>query len=166
MENKNGKEERKKGISVFHRDSGYIDKKWSCLVSNKSLLQGHYQYNIILYYINFVWIFFSAIYRTKKYLLPCTPYSGGTVAPVKTMAKGGTKTGCGCIDDVRPSDSDEELRNSPAGQASRQEMSEILNRQVRRQEERLASTCRVQSSIEALNRDVEAFKRLDKSPPP
>ena len=73
---------------------------------------------------------------------------------------------CGCIDDLRPSDSDEELRNSPAGQASRQEMSEILNRQVRRQEERLASTRKVQSSIEALNREVEAFKRLDKSPPP
>ena len=73
---------------------------------------------------------------------------------------------CGCIDDLRPSDSDEELQNSPAGQASRQEMSEILNHQVRRQEERLASTCRVQSSIEALNRDVAAFKRLDKSPPP
>ena len=41
---------------------------------------------------------------------------------------------CGCIDDLRPSDSDEELRNSPADQATRQEMSEILNRQVRRQE--------------------------------
>ena len=45
-------------------------------------------------------------------------------------------------------------------------MSVILNRQVRRQEERLASTRRVLSSIEALNRDVAAFKRLDKSPPP
>ena len=49
----------------------------------------------------------------------------------------------------------------------------MLNRHVRRQEERLAkqeerleSTRRVQSSIEALNRDVAAFKRLDKSPPP
>ena len=73
---------------------------------------------------------------------------------------------CGCIDDLRPSDSDEELRNSPAGQATRQEMSEILNRQVQRQEERLAFTRRVRSSIETLNRDVAAFKRLDKSPPP
>ena len=80
---------------------------------------------------------------------------------------------CGCIDDLQPSDSDEELWNSPTGQASRQEMSEMLNRHVRRQEERLAkqeerlaSTHRVQSSIEALNRDVTAFKRLYKSPPP
>ena len=78
---------------------------------------------------------------------------------------------CGCIDDLQPSDSDEELRNSPAGQASQQEMSEMLNRHVQeerlaKQGERLASTRRVQSSIEALNRDVAAFNRLDKSPPP
>ena len=33
--------EKKKEFSVFHRDSGYIDKKWSYLASNKSLLQGH-----------------------------------------------------------------------------------------------------------------------------
>ena len=78
---------------------------------------------------------------------------------------------CGCIDDLKTSDSDDP--NSPEGQASRQEMSEMLNRHVRRQEERLAkqeerlaSTRRVQSNIEALNRDVTAFKRLDKSPPP
>ena len=78
---------------------------------------------------------------------------------------------CGCIDDLKTSDSDDP--NSPEGQASRQEMSEMLNRHVRRQEERLAkqeerlaSTRRVQSSIEALNRDVTAFKRFDKSPPP
>ena len=43
------------------------------------------------YFINFVWIFFSAIYRTKKYLLSCTPYSGRTVAPVTPVAKGGNK---------------------------------------------------------------------------
>ena len=80
---------------------------------------------------------------------------------------------CGCIDDLRPSDSDEELQNSPAGQASRQEMSEMLNRHVRRQEEQLAkqeerlvSTRKVQSSIEALNRDVDTFRRLERSPPP
>ena len=49
----------------------------------------------------------------------------------------------------------------------------MLNRHVRRQEERLAkpeerlaSTRKVQSSIEALNRDVDAFKRLERSPPP
>ena len=78
---------------------------------------------------------------------------------------------CGCIDDLKTSDSDEP--SSPAGQASRQEMSEMLDRHVRRQEERLAkqeerlaSTRRVQSNIEALNRDVTAFKRFDKSPPP
>ena len=78
---------------------------------------------------------------------------------------------CGCIDDLKTSDSDEP--SSPAGQASRQEMSDMLNRHMRRQEERLAkqeerlaSTRRVQSSIEALNRDVAAFKRFDKYPPP
>ena len=49
----------------------------------------------------------------------------------------------------------------------------MLNRHLLRQEERLAkqeerlaSTRKVQSSIVALNRDVAAFKRLDKSPPP
>ena len=73
---------------------------------------------------------------------------------------------CGCIDDLRPSDSDEELRNSPAGQAARQEMAEIMNRTVQRQEDRLASTRRVQANIEALNREVDALHRLDRSPPP
>ena len=71
-----------------------------------------------------------------------------------------------CLDDPRPSDSDEELPNSPAGQASRQEMADIMNRTVRRQEDRLASTRRVQANIEALNREVEAMHRLDRSPPP
>ena len=73
---------------------------------------------------------------------------------------------CGCIDDLRPSDSDEELRDSPAGQTARQEMTDIMNRTVRRQEDRLASTRRVQANIEALNREVKAMHRLDRSPPP
>ena len=73
---------------------------------------------------------------------------------------------CKCLDDLRPSDSDEELQNSPAGQASRQEMTHIMIRTVRRQEDRLASTRRVQANIEALNREVEAMHRLDRSPPP
>ena len=59
---------------------------------------------------------------------------------------------CGCIDDLRPLDSDEELRNTPAAQASCQEMAEILNRSVQRQEEQLASTRRVQNNVEALKR--------------
>ena len=37
---------------------------------------------------------------------------------------------CGCLDDLRPSDSNEELPHSPAGQASRQEMADIMNRSV------------------------------------
>ena len=73
---------------------------------------------------------------------------------------------CGCLDDLRPSDSDEELCNSPAGQAACQEMADIMNRTVRRQEDRLASTGRVRANIEALNREVEAMHRLDRSPPP
>ena len=73
---------------------------------------------------------------------------------------------CSCIDDLRPSDSDEELHNSPAGQALRQEMAEILNHSVRRQEEQLASTRRVQANVEAINRNVDAFKRLERLPPP
>ena len=73
---------------------------------------------------------------------------------------------CNCLDDLRPSDSDEELPNSPAGQTSRQEMTDIMNLTVRRQEDRLASTRRVQANIEALNREVEAMHRLDRSPPP
>ena len=46
---------------------------------------------------------------------------------------------CGCIDDVRPSDSDEELCNTPAAQASRAEMAEILNQMAQRQAERIAA---------------------------
>ena len=74
---------------------------------------------------------------------------------------------CGCIDDLRPPESDEDTP------ADRQELSEMMNRHVQRQEERLASVQerldsarKEQSTIEALNRNVEAFKRLDKSPPP
>ena len=73
---------------------------------------------------------------------------------------------CKCLDDLRPSDSDEELRNSPAGQASRQEMADMMNRFVQRQEDRLASTRRVRANIDALNNEVEAFHRLERSPPP
>ena len=95
------------------------------------------------------------------------PDTDPTESPIKRRRTMGESIkhalSCGCIDDLRPSDTDDD---SPAAQASRQEMSEILNRQVQRQEKRLASTRKVQSSIEALHRDVEAFKRLDKSPPP
>ena len=59
---------------------------------------------------------------------------------------------CSCIDDLRPSDSDEELPNSPACQASCQEMADIMDRSVQRAEDRLASTRRVRANIEALNR--------------
>ena len=61
---------------------------------------------------------------------------------------------CKCLDDLRPSDSDEELRNSPAGQASRQEMADMMNRFVQRQEDRFASTRRVRANIEARNNEV------------
>ena len=73
---------------------------------------------------------------------------------------------CSCIDDLRTSDSDKELRNSPAGEASSQEMAEIHDRYIQRQGERLASARKVRSSIETLNKDVGAFKRLERSPPP
>ena len=74
--------------------------------------------------------------------------------------------GGNCLDGPRPSDSEEELPNPPAGQVSRQEMADIMDRTVRRQEDRLASTRRVQANIEALNREVEAMHRLDRPPPP
>ena len=51
------------------------------------------------------------------------------------------------------------MQNTAAAQASHQEMAEILNRSVQRQEESLASTCRVQANVEVLN-------RLERSPPP
>ena len=73
---------------------------------------------------------------------------------------------CGCLDNPRPSDSEEGLRNSPSGQASRQEMAEMMNRCVQRQEEWLTSTSRIRANVEALNREVEAFHRLERSPPP
>ena len=45
-------------------------------------------------------------------------------------------------------------------------MAEIHDRYIRRQEELLASARKVRSSIETLNKDVGAFKRLERSPPP
>ena len=66
---------------------------------------------------------------------------------------------CVCLDDLQPSDSDDERRNTPAAQASRAEMAEILNNSVRREAERLASTHRVQANVDVLN-------RIDRSPPP
>ena len=71
-----------------------------------------------------------------------------------------------CADGPRSSDSEEELPNPPAGQLSSQEMADIMDRSVRRQEDRLASTRRVQANIEALNREVDSMHRLDRPPPP
>ena len=68
---------------------------------------------------------------------------------------------CGCIDDLS-SDSDDE----PANPASRQEMADIMDRTIQRQQDRLDSTRRVRANIEALNREVDNLHRIDNSPPP
>ena len=59
---------------------------------------------------------------------------------------------CSCLDDLQPSDSDDVRHDTPAAQASRAEMAEILKNSVRRQEERLASTRKVQANVHVLNR--------------
>ena len=74
--------------------------------------------------------------------------------------------GGNCADGTQQSDSEEELPNPPAGQLTSQEMADIMDRSVRRQEDRLASTRRVQANIEALNREVDSMHRLDRPPPP
>ena len=66
---------------------------------------------------------------------------------------------CSCLDDLQPSSSDEELGNTPAAQASRQEMAEILNRTAQRQANRIAAVQWVQAEVNVLN-------SLDGSPPP
>ena len=69
---------------------------------------------------------------------------------------------CGCIDDFQSSDSDD----GPASPASRQEMADIMDRAVQRQQDRLDSTRRVRANIEALNREVDTLHRIENSPPP
>ena len=77
---------------------------------------------------------------------------------------------CGCLDSLRPADSDEELRNSAAGIASRIEMRDILrlsSTNLRRQAEALNNNQRLQSGID---RAMEAFPPfplgMSGSPPP
>ena len=56
--------------------------------------------------------------------------------PMQDRIKG--VANCSCLDSLRPADSDEELRNSAAGIASRMKMQEILQRSnsaLRRQEQ-------------------------------
>ena len=70
----------------------------------------------------------------------------------------------------RPSDSDEELRNSAAGIASRLEMQEILqhsNSALRRQEETLDNNRRLQTTFARAAALSEPFPRgTDRTPPP
>ena len=65
----------------------------------------------------------------------------------------------GYLDDLQPSDSYDERRNTATAQASRAEIAEILNNSVRRQAERLASAHRVRANDDVLG-------RTDRSPPP
>ena len=59
---------------------------------------------------------------------------------------------CGCLDDLQPSDSDNERPNTAAAQASLAEMAEILNSSARRQ-------TRAQANVNVLD-------RIDRLPPP
>ena len=77
---------------------------------------------------------------------------------------------CGCMDSLRPIDSDEELRNSAAGIASRIEVRDALrlsSTNLRRQAEALNNNQRLQAT---LDRAMEAFQPLPwgmgGSPPP
>ena len=81
--------------------------------------------------------------------------------------------GCECLDSLQPSDSDEELRNSATGRASRAEMREILNtssttlrHQQERQAESLDTNRRLQAALAMAIAAIAPFPRGTANTPP